>query len=107
MPSLSIDSRTYRRLALFAKGAEISIRAAATDAIDNWLDLAHDPRLAVVALRAIAVKAPNDLPIAVAGAVSCLPANVTYIDEIRNRSTRHKLAHSRRHGEAVSEKVSR
>jgi len=107
MPSLSIDSRTYRRLVLFAEGAGISIHAAATDAVDNWMDLAHDPQLAVTALCAIAVQTASDRSVPAAAAAPSLPANVTYIDAVRSRNAKHRFAASRRHGGTASEKVSR
>ena len=106
MPYLSIDSRTYRRLTQFAAGAGISIHAAATDAVDNWLDLANDPRLAISALSAIAVKAPTLGTIATAAPVPPAPLNVTFIDALGGRSLQHKIEASRRHREAASEKVS-
>ena len=107
MSYLSIDSRTYRRLALFAEAAGISIHAAATDAVDNWMDLTSDPRLAITALSAIAVKAPNAKAVAVASAVPSTPSNLTYIDAVAGRSAQHKIGVLRRHREiAAKEKVS-
>jgi hypothetical protein len=107
MPHVSINARTYSRLARFAASAGISVHAAAADAVDNWLDLANDPRLAVTALTAIGEIAPAPPAIPAAEAVPIVPTNVTYIDAFGGRSLQHKIEASRRHREAASGKASR
>jgi hypothetical protein len=106
MPHISVNSRTYRRLVRLAEDAGITVHAAATDAIDNWIDIANDPRLAVTALTAIGEIAPAPLAVAMAYAGPIFPPNVTYIDAVGGRSPQHRLAALRRHREATSGEAS-
>ena len=78
MPNISIDAKTYRRLEQFSQRARVSIHAAASDAIENWLDITSDPRLAISALSTIAMTQPDPLPNPAPPAA--LPPNVTYIN---------------------------
>src|ERR1039458_8889630 len=60
MSYISIDPKTYRRLEQFAQRAGVSIHAAASDAVENWLDITADPRLAITALTTIALRPALD-----------------------------------------------
>ena len=80
MPNISIDAKTYRRLEQFSQRARVSIHAAASDAIENWLDITSDPRLAISALSTIAMTQPDPLPNPAPPAPAALPPNVTYIN---------------------------
>ena len=91
-----IDPVTYRRLEQFAHQAGISIQAAASDAIENWLDITSDPRLAVTALAAIAVTQPlgernSELPTETAA-----PRNVCFINAKRSSLARRNVDLPRR-----------
>jgi hypothetical protein len=80
MSNISIDPKTYRRLEQFSQRARVSIHAAASDAIENWLDITSDPRLAITALSTIAMTQPDSLPNPGPPAPAALPPNVTYIN---------------------------
>jgi len=84
MSYISIDPKTYRRLEQFAERAGISIHAAASEAVENWMDISTDPRLAITALTTIALTSP-DLPEPdpmhpVFTLPAALPPNVTFIN---------------------------
>jgi hypothetical protein len=90
MSSISIDSKTYQRLEQYSQRARVSIHAAASDAIENWLDITSDPRLAITALSTIAKTQPDPLANPVPGAPAALPPNVTYINANLGPSARHQ-----------------
>jgi len=73
MSSISIDSKTYQRLEQYSQRARVSIHAAASDAIENWLDITSDPRLAITALSTIAKTQPDPLANPGPGAPAALP----------------------------------
>ena len=95
MHSISVDPRTYHRLAQFARSAGVSLEAAACDAIDNWMNITSDPHLAMAALNAIAMTEPD----ADAGAASPVSGNVVFINASRDRATRQETGASRKRGE--------
>lgn len=80
MSNISIDPKTYHRLERYSQRARVSIHAAASDAIENWLDIASDPRLAITALSTIAMTQPGSQPTPAQPAPAALPSNVTYIN---------------------------
>lgn len=80
MPNISIDPKTYHRLEQFSQCARVSIHATASDAIENWLDIASDPRPAITAFSAIATSQPDPPPNPGPLAPTALPSNVTYIN---------------------------
>jgi hypothetical protein len=86
MSHITIDSRTYDRLVQFATGAGVSVHAAASDAVENWLDITSDPRLAITALAAIATTEPDQQAIPAVPAEIALPLNVSYINASRRFS---------------------
>ncbi len=45
MSNISIEPKTYRRLEQYSMRARVSICAAASDAIENWLDITSAPNL--------------------------------------------------------------
>src|ERR1039457_4505812 len=67
-----------------------TIHAAASDAIENWLDLTSDPRLAITALSTIAMTQPDSLPNPAPPAPAALPPNVTYINASLGPSSHHR-----------------
>jgi hypothetical protein len=80
MSNISIDPKTYHRLEQFSQRARVSIHAAASDAIENWLDITSDPRLAITALSTIAMTQPDPQSNPAPLAPAALPPNVTYIN---------------------------
>ena len=80
MSNISIDPKTYHRLQQFSQRARISIHVAASDAIENWLDIASDPHLALMALGAIAMPQPHPLPNPASLVPAALRTNVTCIN---------------------------
>jgi hypothetical protein len=100
MPCISIDLRTYGRIVEYAKGAGVSVDVAARDAIDNWMDVASNPALAVDALQLIAELEPKAKP--------CVPAKLTFIDAYLNHGKRSPRVGSmalRRHKEVEERKA--
>ena len=94
MSYISIDPKTYRRLEQFAQRAGVSIHAAASDAVENWLDITADPRLAITALTSPDQMQPAPpLPAA-------LPPNVTFINANLGASPHHQNDSLRKLGEA-------
>jgi hypothetical protein len=100
MAELSIDPKTYSRLTHFAESAGVSVQAAGSDAIENWLDITSDPRLAVTALSAIAVTHPLRERNAARPAETSLPWNVSFINARRRPSGGREGEPSRRLREA-------
>jgi hypothetical protein len=90
MSNISIDPKTYRRLEQFSQRARVSIHTAASDAIENWLDITSDPRLAINALSTIAMTQPDSLPNPGPPAPAALPRNVTYINASLGPSPHHR-----------------
>ena len=90
MPNISIDAKTHRRLEQFSQRARVSIHAAASDAIENWLDITSDPRLAISALSTIAMTQPDPLPNSAPPAPAALPPNVIYINASLGPSPHHQ-----------------
>jgi hypothetical protein len=93
MSYISIDPAIYRRLAQLARQSGISVHHAASDAIDNWLDITSDPHLAIAALRVI-ISQRNSRPTPAPPAP--LPANVTFINQPRPGAPRANPARTRR-----------
>jgi len=84
MPYISIDPTTYHRLEQFSQRARVSIHAAASDAIENWLDITG------TALSAIAITQPDRLPNPAPPAPAALPPNVIYINASLGGSSHHQ-----------------
>jgi hypothetical protein len=84
MHSISIDTRTYRRLLRFAEEAGISVDRAACDSIDNWMDITSDPHIATAALNSLAAAALRSK----VGAESKTPQKVTFINASRAHRSR-------------------
>jgi hypothetical protein len=103
MRAIVVDGKTYDRIEKFAQEAGISVQAAARDAVENWLDIVSDPRLAVATLNAIAMTEPDVR----AGADSNLPRNVVHINEWRERRVRPEFGTLRRPGEPWHKEVLR
>ena len=104
MSYISIDPKTYRRLEQFAQRAGVSIHAAASDAVENWLDITADPRLAITALTTIALTSPDPLqPDQMQPAPplpAALPPNVTFINANLGASPHHQNDSLRKLAEA-------
>jgi hypothetical protein len=105
MPNISIDPKTYHRLEQFSQRARVSIHAAASDAIENWLDISSDPRLAITALSTIAKTQLDPLQSPAPAAPAALPPNVTYINASLGSSPHHQGELFRKPGEADAKKV--
>jgi hypothetical protein len=104
MSYISIDPKTYRRLEQFAQRAGVSIHAAASDAVENWLDITADPRLAITALTTIALTSPDPLQLdqmqPAPPLPAALPPNVTFINANLGASPHHQNDSLRKLGEA-------
>ena len=107
MSNIPIDPKTYHRLEQFSQRAQVSIHAAASDAIENWLDITSDPRLAITALSAIAVTQPYPLPNPAPLAPAALPPNVTYINANLGYSPHHQDDTLRKLREVSTKEVAR
>jgi hypothetical protein len=107
MSNISIDPKTYDRLERFSQRARVSIHAAASDAIENWLDITSDPCLAITALSTIAAGQPGPLPSAATPAPAALPQNVTYINASVGSSPHHQDYTMRKLCEVSSKEVTR
>ena len=99
MSYISIDPKTYRRLEQFAQRAGVSIHAAASDAVENWLDITADPRLAITALTSPDPLQPDQMQPA-PPLPAPLPPNVTFINANLGASPHHQNDSLRKLGEA-------
>ena len=107
MSNISIDPKTHQRLLQFSQRARVSIHAAASDAIENWLDITSDPRLAINALSTIAMTQPDPLPNPAPPAPASLPRNVTFINANLGLSPHHQDEPLRKLREAGAKGVAR
>ena len=107
MSNISIEPKTYQRLEQFSQRARVSIHAAASDAIENWLDITSDPRVAITALSTIAMTQPDPLPNPAPPAPASLPRNVTFINANLGLSPHHQDEPLRKLREAGAKGVAR
>jgi hypothetical protein len=109
MSYISIDPKTYRRLQQFAQRTGVSIHAAATDAVENWLDITTDPRLAITALTTIALTSPDSLqPDQVQpepAPPAALPRNVTFINANLGAPPHHRNDSARKRAQPAANPI--